>query len=557
MARTKSARRATARAADKASSPRPRMPRFPRAALPRPAAQPAVPDKSDYRQFYDFAPVIWMVLDSVGIVRDISAAGSLMLGAPSKIIVGTPLRMWVDADSRSTLLEHFRICRTTDERVETDVRLGPRGSSARSTIRLHSQQSSFHGELVFPTVGIDITAQSSLERARDNAERQRDVAEADRKAARAAEAVKDRLIATVSHELRNPLSPALLAAAMLTTWPGLPEKVRSMANVIKRNIELEARLIDDLLDLARATRGQLDLRMKTIDVHEVIRHAIEACSAAATAKGLVVNLDLAAASHHVVGDAVRLEQVIWNLINNAIKFSERGGCLFVRTWSDGAGTMRVTVRDLGAGMDRDTLERLFAPFEQPRVPVGGQAGLGLGLTIARSIVELHGGAIWAESDGLGRGSVFEVELRTTTPDVPNEAAAAGLTSASTPERRMRILLVENHEDTGTMLATSLMLQGYDVTYVHSLKEAMAVIDDGFDVVLSDIGLGDGSGLDIARHFRTNGARPAHLIAVSGYGTDADREASREAGFDDHLVKPVDLDALLELIESTAPAPATA
>ncbi|HEX5070606.1 MAG TPA: hybrid sensor histidine kinase/response regulator, partial [Vicinamibacterales bacterium] len=213
------------------------------------------------------------------------------------------------------------------------------------------------------------------------------------------------------------------------------------------------------------------------------------------------------------------------------------------------GMLRLAVRDFGAGMDAPTVKRLFAPFEQPRAPIGGQAGLGLGLTIARSIVELHGGAIWASSDGLGRGSVFEVELRTTAPDESALPLRGELSFDARPHGSARILLVENHQDTAFMLVEGLKQRGYDATSVCSLHDGLARLEEGWDVILSDIGLDDGSGLDIARRCRQSGVTPAHLIAVSGYGTDADRQASRDAGFDHHLVKPIDLDALLELIES--------
>lgn len=525
---------------------RPGTPRFGDVVLPHQAAAAAAAARADYKQLYDFAPVIWMVLDAVGIVRDISAAGARILGASARFVVGTPFRMWVDQESRIKLLEHFRVCRMIDTPVETEVRICPKDGSPPIMIRLHSRRTSFRGGEVFPTVGIDISAQSSLERAREVAERQRDAAEEGRRAARAAEAVKDRLIATVSHELRNPLSPALLAASTLTSWPALPEKARTLAGVIKRNIELEARLIDDLLDLARVTRGQLDLRLKTVNVHEVVDHAIEACRAAARARDVGITTDLDAADHHALGDAVRLEQVIWNILNNAIKFSARGGYLFVRTTSNLSGTMHITVRDFGAGMEPETIERLFQPFEQPRAPVGGQAGLGLGLTIARSIVDLHNGQIRAESEGPGRGAVFEVELPTIAPE-PTGPEHAHLSSRRKVQGKPRVLLIEDHDDTGSMFASCLTQRGYEVTYVRSLKEGLALADKGWDVVLSDIGLADGSGLEIARHAHGRGAEPPHLIAVSGYGSDADVQASRDAGFDCHLVKPIDLEALLELI----------
>jgi len=512
------------------------------------AAVASGPLVAAYSELYEFAPIIWMVLDASGIIRDINPAALTALQIDRALIVGTPLRIWVDPDDRALQLDHMRRCRATDELIETRLRLRSRSGDVL-TVRLYSISSRVDGQLVFPSVAIDISDQEVLEQARRTAERQRDLAEHERRAARAAEAAKDRLIATVSHELRNPLTPALMAASTLAGLPDLPDQVRHMATIIKRNIQLEARLIDDLLDVARATRGQLDLRLQVHDVHGILRQAIDAAEPAARARSIAIGEDFHSGKRHVRADDVRLQQVFWNLLSNAIKFSEPGSRILVCTsvGADADDVLLVTVRDFGVGIDGQTIEKLFTPFEQPRVPVGGRAGLGLGLSIARNIIDLHGGQIWATSEGTDTGSTFEVQL----PLVPCEAVESAMLSESTPHPaaspKGAALIVEDHPDSGAMLSACLSQEGYTVTVVSTLKAGLKALKKRWDVVLSDIGLGDGSGLDIARSASASRTPPGHLIALSGFGTANDIQASQDAGFEHHLVKPVDPAQLLKLL----------
>ena len=502
----------------------------------------------EYSELYEFAPLIWLVLDASGIIRDINPAGCQALEIERSFILGTPFRIWVVPEQRQLQLDHMRRCRGSDELVETTLRLKSRSGNLL-TVRLHSISSRANGALVFPSVAIDISEQEASDNARRTAELERDLADQERRAARAAEAAKDRLIATVSHELRNPLTPALMAASSLASWPDLPERVRHMAAIIKRNIQLEARLIDDLLDVARATRGQLDLRMQLLDAHATLRLAIDAVAPAARAKGLMIHEDFNAGPHHVRGDEVRLQQVFWNVLNNAVKFSGINNQILVHTSTCADGMLSVMVRDFGSGLDAATLERLFSPFEQPRVPVGGRAGLGLGLSIARNIIELHGGRIRATSEGPDAGSTFEVLLPLA---VCSDAELASLSRPAEPAEtgvpaKGQVLIVEDHPDSGAMLSACLSQQGYAVTVVSTLAQGLDALRKQWDIVLSDVGLGDGSGLDIARSASASRTPPLHLIALSGYGTSADIRASHEAGFDHHLVKPVDPAQLIKLL----------
>src|SRR5262245_28572851 len=398
------------------------LPRQPAQPVPPAATAPVEKDRAvdrvmieeEYRRLYDFVPVLWTLLDAHGIVLDLNPSGCELLGAPRDRIVGLPFRSWVVEEDRRAFLEHVRLCRSNTDTIESQARLRSRSGRIFQT-RLYSKHARYQGHVVYPTIVVDVTEQLELERARQKAELQRDRAERNSQLARAADAAKDRLIATVSHELRNPLSPALLAASGLTEWPDLPPAVKQMAVVIKRNIEIEARLVDDLLDVARVTRGQLALRFRILDLHRVIGDAVNASTAQALNNRVSVILDLQAERHHANGDEARLRQVFANLLTNAIKFSEAGGAVTVRTMNDADSGICVSVRDHGTGMETEVLETLFSPFERPRPPAQGRSGLGLGLTIAKGIVEGHGGRIWASSDGPGRGALLEVELATVPP----------------------------------------------------------------------------------------------------------------------------------------------
>lgn len=500
----------------------------------------------DYGELWSLSPIVSLLLDGSGMVLDVNDAACTALGHRRDFIIGTPLRTWVDAPSRTVILEHFRRCRTTTDLVQSTISLRQLDGGSLP-VRLCTRRLSFRAKMIYPSIAIDITDEVSSERARIAAERQRDLAEQERAIAHAADAAKDRLIATVSHELRNPLSPALMAASSLESQPDLPAHMRRFVGIIKRNIQLEARLIDDLLDVARATRGQLSLRLQNIDIHSVLREAIVSCAPAAQAKGVVIVERFGASQSCVRADATRVQQVFWNLLNNAIKFSSRDGQVTVQS-TNRSGHVAVSIRDFGVGIDADTLPKLFSPFEQPRASVGNPAGLGLGLTITRNIVQLHGGHVWASSAGPGRGSTFEVDLPVLLDAVAESDTPSQLAPRGNGRQGRRTLIVEDHEDSASVMALVLRQRGCDVTVVSTLADGLEALKEPWDIVLSDIGLGDGSGLGIGRAARASVPSPRHLIAVSGYGTITDVRASREAGFDEHLVKPIDPVRLLQLID---------
>lgn len=372
-----------------------------------------------------------------------------------------------------------------------------------------------------------------------------------RQAAEQASRAKDRFLAVLSHELRTPLTPVALAVSAMEVDPELPPRFRAEIGMIRRNVELETRLIDDLLDLNRAMTGKLRLDLQSLRLHAVLLEAIETVKSDMLERRIALSVACDAPADWVSGDAARLQQVFWNLLKNAAKFTPTGGRVTVRTRSGGAGRIVVEVRDTGCGIPAGALARVFEPFEQGTSDVTRRfGGLGLGLAIARSIVELHAGEISAASDGEGLGAAFSVSLPTVVPAASEylPTCAGGNTMAA---RSLSVLLVEDHPDTGRTLERLLRLDGTRVHLAGSVAAALDVADrEPVDVVVSDLGLPDGTGHDLIRALLARHGRvPA--IALSGYGMEEDVRQSREAGFTEHLVKPIGLPQLREAIRRVA------
>ncbi len=367
-----------------------------------------------------------------------------------------------------------------------------------------------------------------------------------KEAAESANEAKDQFLAVLSHELRTPLTPALAAATALEESPHVsPEELRETLSVIRRNIELEARLVDDLLDITRISRGKLEIHFSTIDLHESIQHAAQMCASSVQEKGNTLNISLDAGDHHVRGDGARLSQVFWNLLLNAVKFTPSGGRIHMRTSNPRPGRVRVEISDTGIGIDAEIIGRIFEPFHQGEASTTRRyGGLGLGLSVARTLVESHAGTIAAHSDGKGLGSTFAIELDTTTPP---PAPVATVNSAPTGNPApLRILLVEDHADSRATLERLLTRWGHDVRSAATMTDALATTSTFTpDLLLTDIGLPDGTGVELLGKLRPN--HHCHAVAMSGYGMEADREQTRQAGFAEHLIKPVAIERLKEVI----------
>jgi PAS domain S-box-containing protein len=411
-------------------------------------------------------------------------------------------------------------------------------------------------------VNMDITAtkkdQEELSRAKEAAE--------------AANQAKDDFLAILSHELRTPLTPVLAAVSMLEEDQNLSPEIMGELEMIRRNIEVEAHLIDDLLDVTGIIRGKLELTRQPVDVRPLIEHAMQNyCAVAAMKKNLRVSIKITATETHVLGDSSRMTQVFWNLMQNACKFTPSFGSIDVHVFNEPARPrsangeefrpdLVVEITDSGIGISPDNMLRIFNAFEQgerSRTRVFG--GLGLGLAISRAIIELHGGSITASSDGQNRGAKFTVRLRTVAwvPSESRPQTPGAATSGPVSSRSLRVLLVEDHRDTANQLTRLLQRAGHDVTWAGSLREARGFIaatgDDpeaqGFNILISDLGLPDGSGHDLMRDLAGRHAMPG--IALSGYGMKDDILDSMAAGFSRHITKPVDWQELKLAIQKIA------
>jgi signal transduction histidine kinase/ActR/RegA family two-component response regulator len=381
--------------------------------------------------------------------------------------------------------------------------------------------------------------------------------------AETANRAKDRFMATLSHELRTPLTPVLAVLSRLERAgpEAVPAAVRSGLATIRRNVELEARLIDDLLDLTRISQGKLELRRGSADLRQVLDHAVEASAR----PGPQVVTEIDEGDLRLWADAPRLTQVFWNLLSNARKFTPPEGTVRVRAWRDGTDLV-AQVSDTGMGIEPELLPHVFDAFQQGRRnDVRRFGGLGLGLAISKTLVELHGGSLTVESEGKGRGSTFTIRLPSGRPASLPEPSLEAAPEEPIPEvagtrteKPLHILLVEDHLDTAEAMADLLRATGHQVTVAGSVSEGMTLADaavqgrrrdDRIDLVLSDIGLPDGSGLDLMSELsRRYGLRG---IALTGYGMEDDVARSREAGFARHLTKPVNLEQLETAIRQVA------
>jgi len=388
---------------------------------------------------------------------------------------------------------------------------------------------------------------------REAEERSRRIrAEQERAQAEEANAAKDRFLAVLSHELRTPLTPIVYAVALLENDPDCPPHLRSALDTIHRNVRMEVRLIDDLLDLARVRNGKLHLEPQSVDVHTTLREAIKVCLAEAEHRRISLKEELKAESSQLEGDPARLQQIFWNLISNAVKFTPEQGSISIRSFNENSRIV-IEISDTGPGIAKDKLVQIFDAFEQGSSH--GSMGMGLGLSICKALVELHGGSISASSPGLGMGSCFRVELpfQNLAPspvepaenEIPREAA-------------LRILVAEDHSDTAECLRLLLTMNGHQVRVANCVAQALNIAEEyEFDVLISDIGLPDGRGTELLTRLRETRQQDISAIAMTGFGMDRDLEESRLAGFTAHLTKPVEYSALEQVLvrlSATSPTP---
>ena len=381
-----------------------------------------------------------------------------------------------------------------------------------------------------------------------------------------ANAAKDQFLALLSHELRNPLSPVIAMVGELEASAGDNPEVRRALEVIRRNVELEARLIDDLLDVTRISKGKLQLSLETASVHEILQRSYEICREEIAAKDLKIEFRLRAEQAYVEGDPARLQQVFWNLIKNSVKFTPAKGRIVIETLNPTPDKVEIRTTDTGIGIEPEQMDRIFNAFEQGQSSITRRfGGLGLGLAISKAMVQAHGGVIKAESGGKNRGATFIVILDT----VAEPAVVAALPEPTGPRKPMakaeaaevkrsgpRVLVVDDHVDTCTGMKMMLERRGYRVTLAHTADQAVAKTEhEQFDLVISDIGLPDRSGYELMQEL--SATKNLRGIALSGFGMENDVSRARAAGFSEHLTKPINFDRLDEAIQMLLAEPEAA
>jgi signal transduction histidine kinase len=369
----------------------------------------------------------------------------------------------------------------------------------------------------------------------------------------AANAAKDQFLAQLSHELRSPLTPVIAMVGELEAEMPDSEPVKGALEVVRRNVELEARLIDDLLDITRISKGKLQLSFEPISIHQILQRAYEICRNEIEAKNLEVNFALRAAHPYVEGDPARLQQVFWNLIKNSVKFTPEKGRITIETLNPAPNNIEVRIIDTGMGIEPQAIDKIFDAFEQGQSDITRRfGGLGLGLTISKTLIDAHGGHIRVQSSGKNQGATFTVELNTVERPIERDGHEEDLPADRKPDVAItsdrRLLLVDDHYDTCLSMKRMLERRGYQITVAHSAEQAVEKVrTQEFDLLISDIGLPDRSGYELMRELRLNKRLPG--IALSGFGSEQDVNQAREAGFAEHLTKPINFERLEEAIQS--------
>jgi signal transduction histidine kinase len=359
---------------------------------------------------------------------------------------------------------------------------------------------------------------------------------------------KDLFLASLSHELRTPLSPILGWTRILRSGKTDPALIAKGLDVIERNAQLQAHLIDDLLDVSRIVTNKLTIEREPTDLRAVVRQAVETVLDRATAQGISLKVDLTNGPVIVQGSPMRLQQIIWNFLTNAIKFTESSGEVSVKCYSEG-GECYVTVSDTGLGIAPEFLPRIFEPFSQSDSSITNkQEGLGLGLAIARKLAELQDGQVRAESKGLGKGARFTLVLPCAAETDAEQEEAEALRLPHTPRL---VLVIDDSTDTLEMLEVMLTHAGCRVVAADSADAALKLaLADAPGIIISDIGIPEMDGFELlTRLRRLPGLENIPAIAVSGYASEEDVARALEVGFSAHLSKPIDFDKLFELIQN--------
>jgi PAS domain S-box-containing protein len=498
-----------------------------------------------FHKAFDTSPNVLAIttLGSDSLV-EVNAAFERLTGYPRQSVIGSTtarLGLWVDIERREQLLQQLRIGESVRD-VELSLRTRDGGLR---TVLLSAELLEIDDAPCVVASWLDITDLRELERRlRESVER---LAEADRR--------KDEFLATLAHELRNPLAPILSAAQVLQRDSAPEAPLQRARDIIERQARHMARLVDDLLDLARISRGQVTLRRARVSLRDAIDSAVEACAPQLDEAGHELHLEMPEEPVCVDGDFTRLAQVVGNLLGNAIKYTPPGGSITITLARDGAEGV-ICVSDSGIGIHPDMTERIFDMFAQSNSAIErSKGGLGIGLTLSRQLIEMHHGSLGARSAGLGAGSEFVVRLPLSAQAAAAAPDLSGRQHGSAP-RSLHILVTDDSVDAATSLGMLLELHGHAVRIAHDGAEAVAAVAESRpDVVLLDIGMPRMNGYEAARRIRAMpGGESIRLVALTGWGQAEDRRRTREAGFDAHVTKPVAFEELEQLLVAPAGMP---
>jgi PAS domain S-box-containing protein len=480
-----------------------------------------------YSELYDFAPVGYLTLGRDGTVRKANLAGARMLGRERSRLVGGRLGLFIADGSRAVFDAFLRKVFETRTKQACQVELQTGNGEPLS---LHLEAAASENGEECRAVLVDI---SERKRAED--------------ALRAADRRRSDFLAVLSHELRNPLAPITNSLFILDRAVPGGDQARRAHAVIERQVGQLARLVDDLLDVTRVTRNKIQLQRQRLELNELVRRTLEDHRSEFEKSEISLELTPADALVYVLADWHRLAQIIGNLLQNAAKFTGRKGVVRVAV-SVAAPERRAVVRvaDTGVGIAPETLSRLFEPFSQADATLDrSKGGLGLGLALAKGLVDLHGGEVTAHSEGLGKGAEFVVRLPLDLSD-----AAEAQASRPVEERRpRRVLIIEDNIDAADSLSEALAFGEHEVTVAYNGPEGLERARElKPEVVLCDIGLPGMDGYEVARAFRKDESlRGTYLVALSGYALPEDLQRAAEAGFDKHLSKPPSLEKLEKVL----------
>jgi PAS domain S-box-containing protein len=476
------------------------------------------------RRVLDNVYMFVAVLDADGTLIEVNRLQLERAGLSRADVIGRPLwdrPWWHHEPGTREALRHAIERARAGESVRLDLQsLSSDGSIATTDFQVAPLRDASGRVTLLVACGVDVTDRKRTEAALRDADRQ-----------------KDDFLAVLSHELRNPLAPIVAANHVIRSRTAHDPELAGAAAVVERQAAQLTRLVDDLLEVSRIRLGRIELRLQPESLADVVAGSLEAVRPAIEAARHRLELSIASEPIVVDADAARLSQAIQNLLHNAVKFTPEAGRIGVRVDRDGARA-RISIDDTGVGIDATTMPQLFGMFVQgARGQAASQGGLGIGLALARQLVELHGGTIEAHSDGHGRGSRFEILLPVRTDACP---AAPPQSPAARPVPR-QVLVVDDNVDAAEALRMMLELEGHAVRTVHDGRAALAAVADALpDVVLLDIGLPGLDGLEVARRLKTRHAsRCPRLIAISGWGQARDKQQALEAGFEQHFTKPVD------------------